>query len=100
MTESVDVRAPQYLSFTIRGTDYGLPILTVKEILQHDWEAAVQYYSRALAAMGPSGKLRADRGIAEAERPLDRAVRRVPRSSRVGDEPDGPVPTGADGQRV
>src|SRR5512132_3426191 len=31
-----DVKAPQYLSFTIAGTDYGLPILTVKEILQHE----------------------------------------------------------------
>lgn len=36
MSESVEVRAPQYLSFMIRGTDYGLPILTVKEILQHE----------------------------------------------------------------
>jgi chemotaxis signal transduction protein len=36
MSESVEVRAPQYLSFTIAGTDYGLPILTVKEILQHE----------------------------------------------------------------
>ena len=33
---SADVKAPQYLSFTIAGTDYGLPILTVKEILQFE----------------------------------------------------------------
>jgi purine-binding chemotaxis protein CheW len=33
---SEDVKAPQYLSFTIAGTDYGLPILTVKEILQFE----------------------------------------------------------------
>src|SRR5512145_2429843 len=31
-----DVKAPQYLAFTIAGTDYGLPILAVKEILQHE----------------------------------------------------------------
>jgi purine-binding chemotaxis protein CheW len=36
MAEQSDVKAPQYLSFTIAGTDYGLPILTVKEILQHE----------------------------------------------------------------
>jgi purine-binding chemotaxis protein CheW len=36
MSQSNDVRAPQYLSFTIGKIDYGLPILTVKEILQHD----------------------------------------------------------------
>jgi purine-binding chemotaxis protein CheW len=36
MTDVSDVKAPQYLSFTIAGTDYGLPILTVKEILQHE----------------------------------------------------------------
>jgi purine-binding chemotaxis protein CheW len=36
MAETNDVKAPQYLSFTIAGTDYGLPILTVKEILQHE----------------------------------------------------------------
>lgn len=35
MTTS-ESRAPQYLSFTIAGTDYGLPILAVKEILQHE----------------------------------------------------------------
>ena len=31
-----EVKAPQYLSFTIAETDYGLPILAVKEILQHE----------------------------------------------------------------
>lgn len=36
MTETLEPRAPQYLSFTIAGTDYGLPILAVKEILQHE----------------------------------------------------------------
>ncbi len=36
MADTSDVKAPQYLSFTIAGTDYGLPILTVKEILQHE----------------------------------------------------------------
>ncbi len=36
MSESVETRAPQYLSFTISGTDYGLPILAVKEILQFE----------------------------------------------------------------
>ncbi len=36
MAEAIDVKAPQYLSFTISGTDYGLPILAVKEILQHE----------------------------------------------------------------
>jgi chemotaxis signal transduction protein len=36
MSESVEVRAPQYLSFTIAGTDYGLGILSVKEILQYE----------------------------------------------------------------
>jgi purine-binding chemotaxis protein CheW len=36
MADASDVKAPQYLSFTIAGTDYGLPILTVKEILQHE----------------------------------------------------------------
>jgi purine-binding chemotaxis protein CheW len=35
MTEA-EVKAPQYLSFTIQETDYGLPILAVKEILQHE----------------------------------------------------------------
>ncbi len=35
MDETLE-QAPQYLSFRIAGTDYGLPILTVKEILQHD----------------------------------------------------------------
>jgi purine-binding chemotaxis protein CheW len=33
---SEDVKAPQYLSFKIAGTDYGLPILAVKEILQFE----------------------------------------------------------------
>jgi purine-binding chemotaxis protein CheW len=36
MTDASEVKAPQYLSFTIAGTDYGLPILTVKEILQFE----------------------------------------------------------------
>lgn len=36
MADTSDVKAPQYLSFTIAGTDYGLPILTVKEILQFE----------------------------------------------------------------
>ena len=36
MTETSEALAPQYLSFHIAGTDYGLPILTVKEILQHE----------------------------------------------------------------
>jgi purine-binding chemotaxis protein CheW len=36
MTDTSDMKAPQYLSFTIAGTDYGLPILTVKEILQFE----------------------------------------------------------------
>jgi purine-binding chemotaxis protein CheW len=36
MADATDVKAPQYLSFTIAGTDYGLPILTVKEILQFE----------------------------------------------------------------
>jgi purine-binding chemotaxis protein CheW len=35
-TTPLETQAPQYLSFTIAGTDYGLPILTVKEILQHE----------------------------------------------------------------
>jgi purine-binding chemotaxis protein CheW len=35
-TTTLETQAPQYLSFTIAGTDYGLPILTVKEILQHE----------------------------------------------------------------
>lgn len=33
---SEDAKAPQYLSITVAGTDYGLPILAVKEILQLD----------------------------------------------------------------
>jgi purine-binding chemotaxis protein CheW len=36
MAENDAARTAQYLSFTIAGTDYGLPILAVKEILQHD----------------------------------------------------------------
>ncbi len=36
MAETTEAQAPQYLSFTIAGTDYGLPILKVKEILQHE----------------------------------------------------------------
>jgi purine-binding chemotaxis protein CheW len=36
MADASDVKAPQYLSFTIAGTDYGLPILIVKEILQFE----------------------------------------------------------------
>jgi purine-binding chemotaxis protein CheW len=36
MADTSDVKAPQYLSFTIAGTDYGLPILIVKEILQFE----------------------------------------------------------------
>jgi len=36
MNDTLDAKAPQYLSFTIAGTDYGLPILTVKEILQFE----------------------------------------------------------------
>jgi purine-binding chemotaxis protein CheW len=36
MADTHEIKAPQYLSFTIAGTDYGLPILTVKEILQHE----------------------------------------------------------------
>ena len=36
MTETIEAQAPQYLSFVIAGTDYGLPILKVKEILQFE----------------------------------------------------------------
>jgi purine-binding chemotaxis protein CheW len=36
MAEASESKAPQYLSFTIADTDYGLPILSVKEILQHE----------------------------------------------------------------
>lgn len=35
-TEAAQAAIAQYLSFTVAGTDYGLPILKVKEILQ--WE--------------------------------------------------------------
>jgi chemotaxis signal transduction protein len=41
MANDTDVKAPQYLSFTISGTDYGLPILAVKEILQHEETTSV-----------------------------------------------------------
>ncbi len=41
MAETIEAKAPQYLSFTIAGTDYGLPILAVKEILQHEEPTAV-----------------------------------------------------------
>ena len=36
MVDTTETKAPQFLSFTIAGTDYGLPILTVKEILQYE----------------------------------------------------------------
>ena len=36
MQENVETRAPQYLSFEVAGTGYGLPILAVKEILQYE----------------------------------------------------------------
>ncbi|HET8541154.1 MAG TPA: chemotaxis protein CheW [Anaeromyxobacter sp.] len=36
MQESVETRAPQYLSFDVADTGYGLPILAVKEILQFE----------------------------------------------------------------
>src|SRR5512138_2112705 len=36
MQENVETRAPQYLSFDVAGTGYGLPILAVKEILQYE----------------------------------------------------------------
>jgi purine-binding chemotaxis protein CheW len=36
MKDSVETRAPQYLSFEVAGTAYGLPILAVKEILQYE----------------------------------------------------------------
>ena len=36
MQETVETRAPQYLSFEVAGTGYGLPILAVKEILQYE----------------------------------------------------------------
>jgi chemotaxis signal transduction protein len=36
MSQTIETKAPQYLSFTVAGTDYGLPILAVKEILQHE----------------------------------------------------------------
>ena len=41
MVETTDAKAPQFLSFTIAGTDYGLPILAVKEILQHEETTSV-----------------------------------------------------------
>ncbi len=36
MQEQIEARAPQYLSFDVAGTGYGLPILAVKEILQYE----------------------------------------------------------------
>ncbi len=36
MADTIEAKAPQFLSFTIAGTDYGLPILAVKEILQFE----------------------------------------------------------------
>ncbi len=36
MQEQIETRAPQYLSFDVAGTGYGLPILAVKEILQYE----------------------------------------------------------------
>ena len=36
MANLTETKAPQYLSFTIAGSAYGLPILVVKEILQHE----------------------------------------------------------------
>ncbi len=36
MAEATEGIAPQFLSFTIAGTDYGLPILKVREILQYE----------------------------------------------------------------
>jgi purine-binding chemotaxis protein CheW len=41
MVETSETKAPQFLSFTIAGTDYGLPILTVKEILQYEETTSV-----------------------------------------------------------
>jgi len=35
-TEAQQKQAIQYLSFAVAGTDYGVPILKVKEILQHE----------------------------------------------------------------
>jgi purine-binding chemotaxis protein CheW len=48
MSDTTDVKAPQYLSFTIAGTDYGLPILMVKEILQHEETTAVPGTPRSI----------------------------------------------------
>jgi purine-binding chemotaxis protein CheW len=36
MAETLERRAPQFLSFDVAGTGYGLPILAVKEILQYE----------------------------------------------------------------
>jgi chemotaxis signal transduction protein len=36
MGETIETKAPQYLSFTVAGTAYGIPVLSVKEILQHE----------------------------------------------------------------
>jgi len=41
MVQTTEANAPQFLSFTIAGTDYGLPILAVKEILQHEETTSV-----------------------------------------------------------
>jgi chemotaxis signal transduction protein len=36
MAHTVESKAPQFLSFKVAGTDYGIPILAVKEILQYE----------------------------------------------------------------
>jgi alpha-2-macroglobulin len=36
--------------------------LVPRQILQHDYAAALEFYGKALSAMGPAGKLRAERG--------------------------------------
>jgi chemotaxis signal transduction protein len=41
MSQTIESKAPQYLSFTVAGTDYGIPILSVKEILQHEEPTSV-----------------------------------------------------------
>jgi chemotaxis signal transduction protein len=41
MNPTIESKAPQYLSFTVAGTDYGIPILSVKEILQHEAPTSV-----------------------------------------------------------
>ncbi len=50
--------------------------------------------------LDPAQHVRAARRDAQAERLLDRAVRQVPRGSRVGDEPHGPVRCVADRLRL